>query len=114
MADAECRCLAGWTHYSDFDERPVGVDTLEGRFGDVSIHTCRRCGQRWLHYHYEHEAFSGSGRWWRGPVTQDQAGAVTAASALQVLGSLPFYYTGGSSRDGRIDKLHGQIGPIFP
>ncbi len=114
MAEGECQCMAGWVYYRDFEERIVGVDTQEGRFGDVSICTCRHCGQHWLHYHYEHEAFTASGRWWRGPISPEAAAAVTAKSALGTLATLPFYYMGGSYSGGRISKGHGPIGSIFP
>jgi hypothetical protein len=109
MPEDGCRCLAGWVHYRDFEERFVGVDRQDGRFGEVTILTCRRCGQHWLRYHYELEAFTASGRWWRGPVSPEQAAAVTAETALATLGTLAFYYVGGSYYDGRVSKSHGPI-----
>jgi hypothetical protein len=33
--------------HTDFDSKPIGVDTHKGRFGDVSIETCKECGANW-------------------------------------------------------------------
>ena len=51
MANDECPCLGGHV-FSTSEQRFVGVDTQEGRFGEVSIWTCRHCGRPWLHYLY--------------------------------------------------------------
>ncbi len=50
MEEDGCRCLIGWVAYHDYAERSVGVDTREGRYGDVLIRTCLHCGRLWLHY----------------------------------------------------------------
>ncbi|HVC80457.1 MAG TPA: hypothetical protein VNL35_08175 [Chloroflexota bacterium] len=105
--------MAGRIDYRDFEEHVIGVDTRDGRFGEVSIHTCRWCGQRWLHYLYEHEGFTASGRWWHGPISIEEAGLVTADAALDVLAVLPFYYVGGSYYGGDVTRGHGPIGPIL-
>jgi hypothetical protein len=112
VKEDDCRCLAGWIDYRDFAEHVVGVDTQGGRFGDVSILTCRRCGRPWLHYHYEHEGFTASGRWWHGPISPEAITDLTADSALDVFATLPFYFTGGSYHGGVVAKEHGPIGPI--
>ena len=83
-------------HYTDFDSDPVGVDPTKGRFGEVSIETCRHCGAKWLRYFVEHEGFSESGRWYRGLVTDEQARSVTPEGALAVLEALPWHFYGGS------------------
>lgn len=97
-----------------FDERGVGVDTQQGRFGDVTVLRCRRCGQHWLHYLYEHEAFTGSGRWWHGAISPEVAASVTAEEALATLVALEVSYAGGSYYGGRVWKARGPIGPIYP
>jgi hypothetical protein len=64
----ECGCLdphAG--SYTDFESvRDVGVDKTNGRYGEVRVDRCRSCGRLWLHYFVEYEAFSESGRCYRG------------------------------------------------
>jgi hypothetical protein len=44
-------------------DKELGMD---GRFAQVSLLVCSRCGQQWLRYSYEVEAFSASGRWYLG------------------------------------------------
>jgi hypothetical protein len=94
-APAGCRCMAPPLSYRDFDRRDIGVDEGSGRFADVAIERCRRCGQTWLHYQYELEAFPGSDRWYRAPLTPEQADRATAATALEILAGLPWHLYGG-------------------
>jgi hypothetical protein len=86
-ADA-CRCLDGWDRSTDFDERALGEDPQRGRFADVTMQRCRRCGRLWLRYFFEFEAFSNSGRWYRGLVSPELAATVTAENAAAILESL--------------------------
>src|SRR5215211_4586612 len=37
---------------------------LDSQLAEVSVLVCRNCGQHWLRYFYEVEAFTGSGRWY--------------------------------------------------
>jgi hypothetical protein len=93
----ECGCLDPQTTGTAFDDfRNVGVDLTNGRYGDVRVERCRVCGRLWLHYHVEYEAFSGSGRWYRGIVTSDVAQTVTPERAVEVLEALDFNLYGGS------------------
>src|SRR3712207_3502261 len=64
------------------DARELGMDS---RFGEAAILQCPDCGQHWLRYFYENEAFTGSGRWFLGPVTDEQAAELTAQSARGTL-----------------------------
>jgi len=96
---SDCRCMTPPLNYRDFKRTDIGVDESKGRFGDVSIQRCKHCGQHWLHYHYEHEAFTKSGRWYRGAITSAQAKRVTAAGALEMLAGLPWHLYGGSYYD---------------
>jgi hypothetical protein len=93
---AECRCATPPYDHRDFYRTEIGVDEARGRFGDVAVDRCRHCGGVWLHYHYEIEAFSGSGRWYRGLLTPEQAARATPANALQILAELPWHLYGGS------------------
>ena len=84
---------------------PVGVDD---RHGEVSIVTCSRCGRDWLSYRYELEAFSRSGRWFLGPVTQSVSDQVKAENAREVFERLPWYFAGGSYF-GSVSKVSGPL-----
>jgi hypothetical protein len=104
-----CDCLSGHTYYADFDSDFLGVDQQQGRFADVEIQRCRRCGRLWLHYHFEDEAFTGSGRWYRGVVSPKVAAAVTADNAASILEGLDWYLAGGSYFDGTVHRRRGKI-----
>ena len=83
-------------HYSDFESTEIGVDKTNGRFGEVSIETCKRCNRKWLRYFVEYEEFSKSGRWYRGLISEEVASTVTPQSAVEVLGNLDWHFSGGS------------------
>ncbi len=92
----DCSCLTPPFSFRDYDETPIGVDTTNGRHGEVSFKTCRQCGASWLHYFVEYEAFTKSGRWYRGLMTAELQRTVTAETAVAVIASLPWYFFGGS------------------
>ncbi len=100
-----CRCQGGarpqLTIVEDF-----GMDR---RYAQVTIEKCRECGSLWLQYLYEHEAISGSGRWYRGEITAEQQQSITADNAKSVLESLPSYFYGGSYY---FDTIARSSGPI--
>jgi hypothetical protein len=83
-------------HDSDFDSVEIGIDKSNGRFGQVSIKTCRRCTRKWLDYHIEVEAFSESGRWYCGLLSDEAARMLTPEKAIAVLEDLDWYFYGGS------------------
>jgi hypothetical protein len=97
--DGECRCETPPIDHRDYAPADMGVDDDHGRFADVRIDRCRWCGRLWLHYHHELEAFSRSGRWYRGIITPEQAGRATSTNARQVLAELPWHLYGGSFFD---------------
>jgi hypothetical protein len=99
LVTAECRCVTRPFDHRDYVQEDMGVDHDHGRFGDVAIERCKHCGRPWLHYHYEIEAFTASGRWYRGLLTPEQAARVTHANALEILAELPWYLYGGSYFD---------------
>ncbi len=99
MADVACRCFEPPFHYADFESRAVGVDETDGRFAEVTVERCCQCGQHWLRYFYEHEAFSRSGRWYRALLTPDEVASVTVASAVALLSARDWHFRGGSYFD---------------
>ncbi len=82
---------------------------LDSRFAEVSLLVCRDCGQHWLRYFYEVEAFTNSGRWYLGAITPEQFATLTCAQAKDVLARLNWYYYGGSYYAGRSGKTAGEI-----
>lgn len=60
------------------------------------METCLGCGAKWLRYFVEYPAFTASGRWCRGKVTDKDLDGVTAETALSVIESLDCYEYGGS------------------
>lgn len=107
---ADCRCLTPPFDYRDFESQDVGVDETKGRFGAVSIETCKLCGRKWLRYLVEYEAFSKSGRWFRGAVPVDTAHTVTPETAIAVLEGLAWYFVGGSYFDSTGFRRAGPVG----
>lgn len=91
-----CVCMTPPFSYSDFRTKDIGTDETKGRFGDVSIETCRKCKRKWLRYFMEWEWYSESGRWYRGLVSDEVAGTVTPETAVAILEGLEWYYCGGS------------------
>jgi hypothetical protein len=92
----ECRCFKPPLLHSDFSSEYLGVDATNGRFADVSIETCIHCGRRWLKYAVEFEAFSRSGRWYRGVVTDQELKGMTPGKAVACLEGLDWFIFGGS------------------
>lgn len=85
------------------------MDESQGRFGEVSVETCRACGRHWLRYFLEYEAFSKSGRWYRGLISEDVAHTVTPSSAVAILENLDWYFYGGSYFDTAGKKGSGPL-----
>jgi len=83
-------------HYTDFESEALGIDETNNRFGEVSIETCRACGSKWLRYFVEYEAFTASGRWYKGLLPREKVDSVTPESAVEILSSLPWHFYGGS------------------
>lgn len=94
--DGECRCLIPPFRFEDFERQRVGVDPSGGRFAEVEVVRCRACGQRFVHYAYELEGFSRSGRWYRAPVTGVDCQTLTPEKAPALLAKARLYFSGGS------------------
>jgi hypothetical protein len=93
---SECRCMTPPFYFLDYDSQSLGVDETNGRFGEVTIETCKACGRKWLHYFVEYPSFSESGRWYRGLVTPEILKLITPERAPELLAGLPWHFSGGS------------------
>jgi hypothetical protein len=95
-------------------EVPDRLETLEElgmdrHYAEITLLRCRDCGQFWLRYFYENEAFTRSGRWYLGAITPEQRAALSPERAKAMLESLDWYYYGGSFYDGRRGRASGEI-----
>ncbi|MDR2452600.1 MAG: hypothetical protein LBE85_12760 [Candidatus Accumulibacter sp.] len=93
---SDCRCFNPPFDYQDYDTSPVGTDMTNGRYGEVTLKTCKHCGTIWLNYHVEYESYTASGRWFRGPISRADATKMAPESAIAYLERLPWYFAGGS------------------
>jgi hypothetical protein len=89
-----------------FTVKELGLDS---RLAEVSVLICQECGQHWLRYFYEVEAFTGSGRWYLGAITPEQFATLTVEQAKAILEGLGWYYYGGSYFQGRDGQSSGTI-----
>jgi hypothetical protein len=97
MTEQECDCLRAPLPFDQYEQiLNVGTDETNGRFGEVSVRRCKRCGRYWLHYLVEYEAFSKSGRWFMGLIAPERAQAICPEEAVEYLNSLDWHFYGGS------------------
>jgi hypothetical protein len=82
---------------------------LDSHLAEASVLLCQDCGQHWLRYFYEVEAFTGSGRWYLGAITPEQLATLTVEHAKAILEGLDWYYYGGSYYHGRTGRASGAI-----
>ena len=91
-------------------DRELGMDK---HYAEVSLLICSLCGQTWLKYLYEMEAFTASGRWYLGAISAEQASRMTAEDAEATLEGLSWYFYGGSFYGGKSGRSSGGI-PLNP
>ena len=109
--NGECSCLTPPFGFDRFESQRVGVDASGGRFAEVDLVRCRACGQRFVHYFYELESFSRSGRWYRAPVTGVDARELTNENARAILTKARLYFYGGSSFESSGQRGAGALDP---
>ena len=107
--EASCGC---YTAPHDFliTDTELGMDE---HFGTASLLICSLCGQRWLKYFYEIEAFTASGRWYLGSISAEQASQISVDNAKTTMEGLNWYFFGGSFYGGKSGKTSGKI-LLFP
>ncbi len=106
---SDCKCHKPPLLFSDYKSRLVGIDTTNGRYGEVTIEKCVHCKSRWLHYLVEYESFSRSGRWYRGLISKKTIKTITPENAVDVLKSLEWYLYGGSYFSSTGQKGQGHV-----
>ena len=88
----ECACQNPLFHYRDFDSLELGSDSTNG---DVSLHTCKKCSTKWVGYLVEWPHFSKSTRWYRTPITAEEALTLTAENAKDYIEKQEWCFAGG-------------------
>jgi hypothetical protein len=91
--------------------RRLGVDSTNGRFGEVDLWRCKRCGRYWLRYQVEYEAFTGSGRYYMGLITPDSASTLSADEAIPYISQLEWHLYGGSYFNGKKGRSTKRVNP---
>lgn len=96
MKNSQCPCFKPPFNQNDFKSTVIGIDKTDGRFADITCDECLICGELWIHYFYEIEAFKNSGRWYRGLITHKQLNNINPGNTIQFLDSLDWHFAGGS------------------
>lgn len=109
MNPETCNCQNPPILYSNFTKNFIGTDTTNGRFGEVSIESCKQCNAIWLHYFVEYESVSKSARWYRGLISEEDVSNITPANAIAYLKSLEWYLYGGSYFNSNGERGSGNI-----
>ena len=110
--DPDCPCLSTPQAFDGYREvRFVGVDEAGGRFGQVWVRQCRRCGRHWLHYAVEYEHEPESGRYFMGLIAPEAAAVLTPAQALAHLDARGWHLYGGSYFRGQ-GRAEGRVSPL--
>lgn len=110
MCEQPCPCLDAPLASNQYELIAyIGVDTTHGRYGEVTIRRCVRCGRLWIHYHVEYEAFPNSGRTFMGLITPHAAETLRPAVAVSYLNSLDWHLYSGSYFGGKAGRARGQV-----
>ena len=105
-----CKCLNKPLSFDDYDEvRRLGVDSTNGRYGEVNLWRCKRCGRYWLRYQVEYEAFTGSGRYFMGLITPEKAEILAPDEVVPYLNQLEWHLYGGSYFFGKKGRTTGKV-----
>lgn len=110
MSDKQCSCLDEPRSFDQYEEvRRLGVDPTSGRYGEVGLLRCKRCGRYWLRYQVEYEAFTGSGRYFMGLITLEKAESLAPDEAFDYLNQLDWHLYGGSYFFGKKGRSTGKV-----
>ena len=111
MTESFCVCMNEPLRFSLYDiVKHLGTDKTNGRFGEVAVLQCKICGQTWLRYSVEYEAFQGSGRYFMGLITPEIADGLAPEQAVEYLNQLEWHLYGGSYF-GSKGKSSGTVNP---
>lgn len=94
--EEDCHCMTPPFHSIFFEIKSIGLDITNDRYGEVSLQRCRKCKSLWLVYFVEYEAFSKSGRWFRGLISEEDAKTMESEDAANYLEKIDWCFYGGS------------------
>lgn len=92
----DCVCEKLPPNYKNYNSSYLGQDATNGRFADVIIEKCIHCKRNWIKYMVEFEAFSKSGRFYTGIITDNDVSKITPENAIAYIEKLDWYIYGGS------------------
>jgi len=105
-----CICLNEPLGFDCYDDvRRLGVDSTNGRYGEVNLWRCKLCDRYWLRYQVDYEAFTGSGRYFMGPISLEKAEALAPDEAITYLNQLEWHLYGGSYFFGKKGRSTGKF-----
>lgn len=104
-----CSCYEPPFIATDYIIKEIGTDATLSRYGEVSFQQCKKCGSQWVKYLYEQEAFSNSGRWFRGIISKERINTLTPENTVGYLESIDWYFYGGSFFNGQIRVGKGRL-----
>jgi hypothetical protein len=91
-----CVCCTPPFKADNYEITDIGIDNTHGRYGEVTLMKCKLCGILWINYFYENEAFSQSGRWFKGQITEAFSKTIVPFQVVAYLEHLDGYFLGGS------------------
>ncbi len=93
---SDCGCHHPPFNYQDYTSKFIGTDKTNWRYGEVYVKHCVHCGSQWLEYIVEYEGYSGSGRWFCAPISDEALATLTPEQAVPFLEQQPWHFVGGS------------------
>ena len=91
-----CICHQPPHYYGNFLKSFIGTDMTNNRYGEVSIKKCIHCNSNWLHYLYENEFYSNSGRWFTCLIQKNDIAEITPENSIEYINNSEWYIYGGS------------------
>jgi len=88
-----CSCKVPPFHFADYQTVEIGEDK---HGAEISVSTCKRCGDLWLCYLIEWPHYSRSGRWWRVKLSPKEKRLVSTATAREIVERSSEGFAGGS------------------
>jgi hypothetical protein len=90
---SNCQCHQPPFHYESFNTLSLGEDSLGA---EITIDTCKKCGQSWLKLLIEQPHHSKSGRWWRVAVSAENCKTLVVANTRAFIEQQSECFVGGS------------------
>lgn len=91
-----CICENPPLNYQNYIEFYSGIDYTNGRYAEVTMSKCKYCNRTWLNYLVEFEAFTKSGRWYKGIVLEHDVSKINPKNSIKYIEELDWYIFGGS------------------